>query len=115
MRRRTVLGAVALASIGFASATAQSPRALLPIDFANSAEFGWLQKPVLDNRVLDDMTRPDAWRFSGTGRLTFPTEQRLGDMRVLRVEMQLFTDSPAPTRNRLSSLNLRRMFNGEDW
>ena len=105
----------ALLCITGSGAAAQSPRQLLPIPFENSAEFGWLQKPVHDSRVLDDMTRPDAWRFSGTGRLTFPAEPRLTDMRVLRVEMQMFTDSPAPTRNRLSSVNLRRMFNGEDW
>ena len=37
------------------------------------------------------------------GRIDFPTEPRLGGMRVLRVEMQMFHDAPAPTRNRLSS------------
>ena len=98
-----------------AAATAQAPRALLPIDFVSSAEFGWLQKPVHASRVLDDMTRPAAWRFTGTGRLTFPAEPRLGGMRVLRVDMQLFAGTPAPTRNRLSSVNLQRAFAGEDW
>ncbi len=29
--------------------------------------------------------------------------------------MQMFTDSPAPTRNRLSSVNLRRLVANEDW
>ncbi len=90
-------------------------RALLPIEFENSAEFGWLKKRVLASRTLDDMTRPDAWRFSGTGTITFPTALRLGDMRVLRVDMQMFRDTPAPTRNRLSSVNLRRDFDNEDW
>ncbi|MCR4341448.1 MAG: hypothetical protein NUW01_16345 [Gemmatimonadaceae bacterium] len=36
-------------------------------------------------------------------------------MRVLRVEMQMVRDAPAPTRGRLSSVNLRRAFDGEDW
>ena len=94
---------------------AQPPRALMPIDFANSAEFGWLAKKVHDRRVLDDLTRPDAWKFSGTGTLTFPAVPRPGSMRVLRVELQMFTDTPAPTRSRLSSVNLRRDFGGEDW
>jgi hypothetical protein len=65
--------------------------------------------------MLDDMTRPDSWRFTGTGSVTFPTEPRLGDMRVLRVDVQMFHDAPAPTRSRLSSVNLRRPFDGEDW
>jgi hypothetical protein len=96
-------------------ASAQSPRTLLPIEFQNSAEFGWLQKPVMDSRLLDDMSDPRTWAFQGTGTLTFPTTPRLDGMRVLRVDMTMFTDSPAPTRSRLSSVNLRRAFDGEDW
>jgi len=94
---------------------AQAPRPLMPIDLASSAEAAWLEKPVLASRVLDDMTQPATWRFSGTGGLTFPTEPRMRDMRVLRVDMQMFADKPAPTRNGLSSVNLRREFPGEDW
>jgi hypothetical protein len=94
---------------------AQAPRALMPIDFPNSAEFGWLQKKVHARRVLDDMTRPDAWKLTGTAQLSFPTEPRLGDMRALRVDMQMFFDKPAPSRAGLSTANLRRAFNAEDW
>src|SRR6476659_9487609 len=94
---------------------AQGPRLLMPIDLASSAEAAWLEKPVFASRVLDDMTQPATWRFSGTGGLTFPTEPRMRDMRVLRVDMQMFADKPAPTRNGLSSVNLRREFPGEDW
>jgi hypothetical protein len=95
--------------------SAQAPRALLPIDFTRSAEYGWLRKPVQASRVLDDLTQPSTWRFTGTGTLTFPEEPRLGGMRVLRVDMQMFTEAPAPTSNRLSSINLRRLFDAEDW
>lgn len=94
---------------------AQAPRALLPIDFTRSAEYGWLQKPVLASRVLDDMTRPETWRMTGTGTLSFPEEPRLGGMRALRVDMQMFTETPAPTNSRLSAVNLRRAVGGEDW
>ena len=97
------------------AAIAQTPRALMPIDFVNSAEFGWLRKPVHARRTLDDLTRRDTWRFSGTGQLTFPVEPRLGGMRVLRVDMQMYTDTVAPTRNRLSAVNLQRDFPDEDW
>jgi hypothetical protein len=98
-----------------APTSAQSPRPLMPIEFQHSAEFGWLNKPVLDSRVLDDMTNAAAWRAVGTGELTFPGATRLDGMRVLRVDMQMFHDEPAPTRNRLSAINLRREFPGEDW
>jgi hypothetical protein len=96
-------------------AGAQPTRPLMPIEFENSAEFGWLAKPVETRRVLDDMTRPDVWRFSGTGAVTFPSTPRLGDMRVLRVDVEMFRDAPAPTRSRLSSVVLRRDFGGADW
>ncbi|HVE35544.1 MAG TPA: glycoside hydrolase family 9 protein, partial [Gemmatimonadaceae bacterium] len=112
--------AMALGTCALQSADAQRPRPLMPIDLENSAEAAWLEKPVLASRVLDDMTSPATWRFSGTGSLTFPAESRTtgagGDMRVLRVDMQMFVDKPAPTRNGLSSVNLRREFvGGEDW
>ncbi|MDP2957709.1 MAG: hypothetical protein Q8N53_14885 [Longimicrobiales bacterium] len=109
------LAACLLAQAMALELAAQSPRALLPIDFTSSAEYGWLQKKVHASRTLDDLTQASTWRFTGTGRLTFPVEPRMGGMRVLRVDMQMFTDAPAPTSNRLSSVNLRRPFDNEDW
>ena len=91
------------------------PRSLLPIDFVHSAELGWLQKPVRARRVLDDMSEPARWRFSGTGRMSFPAAPALGAMRVLRVDVQTFAGPPAPTRSRLSSVNIQRDFDGDDW
>jgi hypothetical protein len=111
--RRIVLALVTAAIP--TTAGSQPPRALLPIDFASSAEFGWLNKPVRASRTLDDMRDSTAWRFTGTGRLSFPTELRLDGMRVLRIDMQLFTDAPAPNRARLPAINLQRPVPGEDW
>src|SRR5688572_18973204 len=110
----TAVAGLCLATLAAAGA-AQAPRSLMPVEFERSAEFSWLAKPVLDRRVLDDLTDPTTWTFQGTGKLTFPSAPRLGGMRVLRVDMDMFHDVPAPTRNRLSSINLRRVFSGEDW
>lgn len=95
--------------------SAAPARALLPIDFVNSAEFGWLQKPVLASRVLDDMTQPSIWKMTGNGTLTFPTAPRLGDMRALRVDMQLSAIDASTGRPRLPAVNLQRAFANEDW
>jgi hypothetical protein len=114
MRHRLLVIAASLA-LAPTRVVGQTPRPLLPIEFEHSAEFGWMRKPVLARRSLDAMTDSASWRFSGTGSLTFPAEPRLRDMRVLRVEMQMFRDAPASTRSRLSSVNLRRPFEGEDW
>lgn len=115
MLHRSSLLSLVISATACTSASAQTPRALLPIEFEHSAEFAWLKKPVHATRLLDDMTRADSWRTTGTATITFPAQPRLGDMRVLRVDMQMFRDAPAPTRNRLSSVNLRRAFAGEDW
>ncbi|MDO8434616.1 MAG: protease complex subunit PrcB family protein [Candidatus Binatus sp.] len=111
---RGLLAVVACVSAPI-SASAQPARSILPIEFEHSAESARLRKPVFASRTLDDMARPDAWHSTGTATVTFPTEPRPGNMRVLRVDMQMFRDAPAPARNRLSSVNLRRTFDGEDW
>ncbi|HEX2189857.1 MAG TPA: glycoside hydrolase family 9 protein, partial [Longimicrobiaceae bacterium] len=115
IRSRHAVLATCVAALAPTPGAGQTPRALMPIPFENSAEFGWLRKQVHASRVLDDMTRPGTWRLTGTGDLTFPAEPRLGGMRVLRVDMRMFGTTPAPTRNRLSTVNLRRAFEGEDW
>jgi hypothetical protein len=108
----TLILATALPS----AAAAQPPAMPMPIEIENSAEFRWLNKPVLQSRALDDGSDPDAWRFTGTGRLTFRSDAGpAGDLRALRVDVDMFRDAPAPTRNGLSSVNLRRAFPGEDW
>jgi hypothetical protein len=108
----TLILATALPS----AAAAQPPAMPMPIEIENSAEFRWLNKPVLQSRALDDGSDPDAWRFTGTGRLTFRSDAGpAGDLRALRVDVDMFRDAPAPTRNGLSSVNLRRVFPGEDW
>src|SRR5688572_9868715 len=102
-------GAVAL------SANAQAPLMPMPVHYEESAEAGWLRKPVLASRVLDDMTRPETWKFQGTGRQSFRVDTGSMMTPVMRIDMDMFTDRPAPTRNRLSSINLRREFPGENW
>src|SRR3990172_4866074 len=114
MARRPWALCVALVLIGSSPSVSSAQRALLPIDMAHSADAGWLAKPVLARRVLDDMSDSTTWRFSGTGSLTFPTSTPDG-MRFMRVDMRMFHDQPAPTRNGLSSVNLQRPVPGEDW
>ncbi len=102
-------------SIEHVAQRAARPRPLLPIDFVNSAEAGWLAKRVLASRVLDDMTEPGLWKVSGAGALSFPAVPRLLDMRVMRVDMRLNRDASTPDRPRLPSVNLQRAFANEDW
>src|SRR5688500_6983183 len=114
MRNLAAVSVFVLTLVPGHAATAQV-RAPMPIDLANSAEAAWLRKPVLATRLLDDATNPNAWTFTGTGKLTFPSSGGPRGGPMLRVDMDMFTLAPAPTRNRLSTVNLRRLFAGEDW
>ena len=106
---------VILCATLFSAKELAQPRLLMPIEFPNSAEHARLAKPVLASRPIDDFSRPGTWTMTGTGRLTFPAEPRLTDMEVLRVAVRTFTRDPAPTRSRLSAINLRRPIANEDW
>jgi hypothetical protein len=96
-------------------ARAQRVTLPLPIDLQHSAEARWLAKPVLARRMLDDMRRPDTWKFNGTGTVSFDTVQGTRVTPVLRVNVTMFPHGDAPTRNHLAAVNLRRAFGGEDW
>src|ERR1035437_2871325 len=95
-------------------AAEQSPRMPMPIEFQNSAEFGWLNKKVLDSRLLDDMSDPKTWTMQGQAKLSSPKPGGAMPMRALRVDMEMFRDQPPPTRNGLATVNLKRTFPGED-
>lgn len=94
---------------------AQTPRMPMPIEFQNSAEFGWLQKKVLNSRLLDGMADPQTWSIQGQAKLSFPVETGQPVTHALRVDMEMFRDKPAPTRSGLSTMHLNRPFPGEDW
>jgi hypothetical protein len=115
MIRSAALGSLTLALALSACASAPRPGLPLPIDLANSAEAGWLKKAVQASRLLDDMSDPATWHFQGTGRIAFTIAPAPMTMPVLRVDMIMYPDGSAPTRNHLSAVNLKRSFDGEDW
>src|SRR5690606_23883746 len=61
---------LALAPAPAQAAAQQPPQVPMPLEVEHSAEFRWLNKPVLASRVLDDISDPATWRFQGTGTLT---------------------------------------------
>ena len=101
----------ALFAIPCALVAQETPRTLMPIEFAASADAAWLRKPVHARKDLRFAVR-DSLTFTGTGALSIVPE-RNGD--AAKVEMRMFRDSVAPTRNRLSAVHLRRNFAGQDW
>lgn len=97
-------------------AAGQAARPPMPIEYQNSAEFGWLNKKVLDTRLLDGMTDPATWQFQGHGTVAFPRETALGGMRYARVRLEVNPPEEArPKPSGLPSVSLKRPFPGEDW
>ncbi len=94
---------------------AQSARRPLSADLTRSAEAGWLAKPVLSSRVLDDMSDPVTWQFRGQGTLTTGRDSTPDGMPAFRISLAMLGDSAAPTRNGLAAINLSRAFGGADW
>src|SRR5690348_17487307 len=100
------LSFVSLALLFALPARAQHVTFPLPIDLQHSAQARWLAKPVLARRTLDDMSRPETWKFSGTGTIAFDTVRSPRVMSSLRVNVTMFPHGDAPTRNHLSAVNL---------
>src|SRR5579859_2710914 len=111
---KTVLIVLALALPILAAGQAARPP--LPIEYQNSAEFGWLNKKVLESRLLDGMTDPATWQFRGLGEAAFPQETALSGMRYARVRVEVNPpEADRPKPNGLPSVSLKRPFPGEDW
>ena len=73
----------------------------MTVEYANSAEHSWLNKKVLNTRLLDNMADPATWSFEGPGEMTFPGDHRLR----ARVSMS----------GGLERIAVKRAFPGEDW
>jgi hypothetical protein len=87
----------------------------MPIRFEDSAEYRWLNKPVSESRILDNMSDAKSWQVQGQARATWQEPVPPLDAPALRIDMQLFRDQPPPTRNGLSAVSIQRPFPAEDW
>lgn len=94
----------------------RAPQMPMKVIYENSAEASWLNKKVLDARVLDDMSDPKTWAFQGQGSLTFPEGDTKEGFRRLRVQVNIHNQQPSTGRGSgLPSVLLKRAFPGEDW
>jgi hypothetical protein len=93
----------------------QAPQTPMPIPFEDSAEFRWLNKPVAEAKVLDDMSDAKTWQIQGQANGAWLKPAPPLDLPAFRIDMQMFHGQPAPTRNGLSAASIRRTFPGEDW
>ena len=82
--------------------------------YEDGAEFRWLNKKVLESRVLDSMEDLSAWSFTGAGEMTL-TEVRAKDGRhSLRIR-SASNVAQVDGSGEWEDLVATRKFAGEDW
>ncbi|HEX3383769.1 MAG TPA: hypothetical protein VHS53_01205, partial [Mucilaginibacter sp.] len=106
-------------------------------NFKDSAMYRWLNKKVLDKRILDNMESLDNWRtFTTSGveivdaRKVIKTKDSSGSVAAIELSKDIVhegdhsllmttpvrLDGPAPKNGRgWGRSGVRRPFNGEDW
>ena len=109
------LAAFCLAVSLSAFAEERPPQMPMPVEFLKSAESRWSKKPVLDARVLDDMSDPSTWLLRGQGDIVFQTDVGLLGVRSLRVDVHVHDQQPAPEGRSNTRVAVVRPFEGEDW
>ncbi|UCG59315.1 MAG: glycoside hydrolase family 9 protein [Phycisphaerales bacterium] len=101
------------AAIGTAAAVPAMP---MPIEVSDTIKYRWLNKPVLESRLLDDMEKPDNWSHHGFGKMTFTAERAKDGKGSLRLTSPTKGDKPGPVSGRpFGAAIAKRNFPGEDW
>ena len=76
---------------------AQPDEPMMPVHARSEdgAEFRWLQKKVLDSRVLDHMEDLATWSFTGAGEMTLTTDRAKDGTHALRIRFTCLGVCPA--------------------
>ncbi|MGA3166727.1 MAG: glycoside hydrolase family 9 protein [Terriglobia bacterium] len=114
-RRFSVATALSIFCLG-ASLTAQQNAPDMPMQarYEDGAEFRWLNKKVLESRVLDSMEDLSAWSFTGAGEMTLTEVHAKDGRHSLRIRS---TSNVAQVDGggEWEDLVATRKFAGEDW
>jgi hypothetical protein len=98
------------------SLAAQQPAPEMPMHakYQDGAEFRWLNKKVLDSRVLDSMEDLTNWSFTGAGEMTLTDVHVKEGRHALRIRS---TTNVAQVEGsgEWEDLVATRKFSGEDW
>ena len=105
-----------LVSLGLGPIVAGQQAPLMPMHerFEDGAEFRWLNKPVLDSKLLDGMEDLSNWTFTGAGEMDLATDHVKAGQYSLRFRS---TTNVAQVEGagEWEDLVVTRKFSGEDW
>ena len=104
---------VSIALSAFAAAQ-QPPVMPMHEKFEDGAEFRWLNKPVLDSKVLDSMEDLSNWTFTGTGEMTLASDHVKEGEHSLRFRSTT-NIAQVEGAGEWEDLVVTRKFAGEDW
>jgi hypothetical protein len=115
----------------------QNERRPMEVNFRESAAYRWLNKEVLERRMLDEMEDPSTWSVftQGGGQVVdarvvartaeadkvvchveFTGEMSSDGGKVMKMTIPTKLDAPGPGSGRAwGSAGVRRLFPGEDW
>lgn len=121
----------------FATCVAGAQRSPMAVDYQNSAPYRWLNKKVLESRLLDDMEKLDKWTAFTRGapaivdarvsiqpaaapkmvaEMTLTTDRSRDGGHSLRFRSPTRLEGPGPVNGRgWGSSGVIRHFDGEDW
>jgi hypothetical protein len=91
-----------------------APRMPMTARYEDGAEFRWLNKPVLDSRVLDSMEDLSNWSFAGAGDMALTDVRAKDGQHSLRVRSTT-NIAQAGGDAEWADLVATRKFPGEDW
>jgi Glycosyl hydrolase family 9/Cellulase N-terminal ig-like domain len=124
-------------ALTFVTFSLAGERAPMVANFQDSAPYRWLNKPVLDSRLLDNMESLTNWSTFTNGapgvvdarvvatvsqasrnvsEMTLTRERSRDGRQSLRLRMPTKLDGPGPVNGRgWGSAGVKRRFEGEDW
>jgi len=113
--RFSVAEALSILCLG-ASLLAQQNAPNMPMQarYEDGAEFRWLNKQVLESRVLDSMEDLSAWSFTGAGEMTLTEVHAKDGRHSLRIR-SASNVAQVDGSGEWEDLVATRTFAGEDW
>jgi hypothetical protein len=98
------------------SLTAQQVAPVMPMQarYEDGAEFRWLNKKVLDSRVLDSMEDLSTWSFAGAGEMSLTDAHAKDGRHSLRIRSTTGI-AQVDGSGEWEDLVATRKFPGEDW
>src|SRR6266496_3193339 len=95
------------------------PRLPIPNDYTNSIKTRWLNKKVLESRLLDDAEDLETWKLvnlgQARGELALSREHAISGTSAVRLSSPTTGDKPIPTQRYYGAAAAVRVVNGEDW